>query len=817
MAVGFVAASLGVAIPVAHADPLQVAVTTFDDVVDGGDGLTSLREAIALVRANGGQGNVIALETGTYELDSTLTIEPDTDTGMTLLGAGMADTVIDGNGHGRTVLVDGASLSVAFRDLTIRGAQSTLNGAGLRSSAADLDLERVRVTDNTLTTSEGSAAGLSASGGAGSTFRLVDSVIDDNTLAQEPGDGGASAAMSVAGFGATEIVRTRISNNRITGPDSGSSSVGIALLQPGGGGSLLVHDVTVDGNTVSDTGAESTLAIGASPDASADLRNLTVVDNAVHGAAVSVQLTADGFAIEVAHATVEHAGPVFDATSAESLHVADSLLWGDEATCPMTVATSGGGNVMRSDACPGTADDDTATAEGPLLSDLEPSPALDTWARPLPGSPVLEAAGAPSADVDARGVARPQGAAADAGAVEIAAPLPVDDDATTTFPEMITVDVLANDGAGEPGLLIEARVISSTGGTASLAGHGLVEFEPERAGTGIVDLSICLVDTPVCVPSQLTIDVAEAPDSRPGESGVVRRAGLDRFETAVLASAAEFDPGVGLAVIATGADFPDALAGAPMAAANHAPILLTRRDTLPDATAAELDRLDPARIVVLGGNAAVADTLLPTLQAHTDGNVTRIFGANRYETAAAIAALFPAGSPAYLATGSNFPDALAGAAAAGRDTAPILLTTTHTLPNTSAAALQRLQPPSVTALGGDSVIAPAVLDAVTATTGIQPTRLAGTDRFDTSAVVAATFDHAETIYLATGLAFPDALAAGPLAGAEPAPILLTRPDALPQTVIDQITRLAPHRIVVLGGNTAVATTLDHQLAELLDR
>ena len=85
---------------------------------------------------------------------------------------------------------------------------------------------------------------------------------------------------------------------------------------------------------------------------------------------------------------------------------------------------------------------------------------------------------------------------------------------------------------------------------------------------------------------------------------VERLAEPDRFATAAAVSAATSDPGVDVAFIATGANFPDGNADGMFAG----PILLTGRDTLPQATIAEPQRLGPDFIVVLGGPAAVSTT-----------------------------------------------------------------------------------------------------------------------------------------------------------------------------------------------------------------
>ena len=87
---------------------------------------------------------------------------------------------------------------------------------------------------------------------------------------------------------------------------------------------------------------------------------------------------------------------------------------------------------------------------------------------------------------------------------------------------------------------------------------------------------------------------------------VSRLAGNDRYGTAAAISAATFKPGVPVVYLATGLNFPDALAGAAAAGATGGPLLLVTTTTLPPATAAELARLKPARIVLLGSKAVVA-------------------------------------------------------------------------------------------------------------------------------------------------------------------------------------------------------------------
>ena len=189
-----------------------------------------------------------------------------------------------------------------------------------------------------------------------------------------------------------------------------------------------------------------------------------------------------------------------------------------------------------------------------------------------------------------------------------------------------------------------------------------------------------------------------APAPRPAAAAgmaVQRFGGADRFATAASVSAAHFAPGVAAAFVATGADFPDALAGGPAAARAGGPILLVGRNEIPPATQAELVRLRPSRIVVLGGAGVISDAVVAALAGYqTGGGVQRVGGADRYATAALVSrqTFAPGLGAAYVATGLAFPDALVGGAAAARAGSPVLLTRPGTLPSATVTELRRLAP-----------------------------------------------------------------------------------------------------------------------------
>jgi len=254
-----------------------------------------------------------------------------------------------------------------------------------------------------------------------------------------------------------------------------------------------------------------------------------------------------------------------------------------------------------------------------------------------------------------------------------------------------------------------------------------VHFPDALAGAAIagrLDAPLLLV-TPVAVPTATATELARldpdtivllggsgavssAVESTLGAYGtVVRLAGSDRYATAVEISKYGFpsDGSADTVVIATGDSFADALTGGPAAVAFNGPVLLTDSGALPAVTRQEIIRLDPTRIVVLGGASAVSSAVFDELGQLAD-DVERLAGSDRYGTAINISrSAFPDGSDrVYISTGSDFPDALAGAAAAADQGAPMLLVPGTSLPGSVVAEILRLGARDVIVLGGTTVV-----------------------------------------------------------------------------------------------------------------
>ena len=304
-----------------------------------------------------------------------------------------------------------------------------------------------------------------------------------------------------------------------------------------------------------------------------------------------------------------------------------------------------------------------------------------------------------------------------------------------------------------------------------------------------------------------------------GSSPTVHRlAGLNRYATASAISRSQFAAGATDVMVATGTNFPDALAGSAAAGRLGMPVLLTQSNAVPCETRAELDRLNPTRIWVLGGPGAVSDAVMNDMaQYAAPGGTVRLSGQDRYATAAAISARFnpTGGVPAvFVATGQGFADALAGAPAAAMSGAPLLLVRQGDVPQATRDELSRLAPQRIYLLGGPGAVSDAVAAELQAYAPSNPiTRLWGNDRYATAAAVSATFwsSGAGSAFVATGRNFPDALAGGAAAGRSRVPLLLVNGGTIPPSTDAEMWRLRPPHVYVLGGEGVVTRQVQNQM------
>jgi lactocepin len=201
------------------------------------------------------------------------------------------------------------------------------------------------------------------------------------------------------------------------------------------------------------------------------------------------------------------------------------------------------------------------------------------------------------------------------------------------------------------------------------------------------------------------------------EIEVERISGDNRFDTAAKVAEMLVQNGADTAFLVYGLNFPDGVSAAAYAAQLGAPILFTHTDVLPEETMAALEALDPEHIFVIGGPAVISDDILDGLE-----NVTRLYGANRYETSVALAERFAGNAnKMYIAAGNDTSggiDGITGAALAARMGTGLLLvggTLSDEVEDFLASSVEE-----VFILGGASAVSPGLAEEIERAKDVRP-------------------------------------------------------------------------------------------------
>jgi len=305
---------------------------------------------------------------------------------------------------------------------------------------------------------------------------------------------------------------------------------------------------------------------------------------------------------------------------------------------------------------------------------------------------------------------------------------------------------------------------------------------------------------------------------------VERISGPTRYDVSAATAREAYPDGADTVFVASGANWPDALSAGPAADHLDAPLLITDPNSLPPAVAAEIERLDPSTITIVGGRAAVSPAVQAQLQALAPTN--RIDGANRFEVSKKVMKTafgsWVDSRLLFVTTGNNFPDALSSGAVAADSQSPVLLIDGHApmLDDDTRTAIFSTIFLGITVVGGPAAVDEYLVQQLgyfqkwcAPETQCSAARVGGTDRFavnravndldfETGALGAgrATVD---TAYVVSGLDFPDALSATVLAAKNGARVYLAQHDCIPRETLDQISEQQLTRVVLVGGPAAL--------------
>ncbi len=256
--------------------------------------------------------------------------------------------------------------------------------------------------------------------------------------------------------------------------------------------------------------------------------------------------------------------------------------------------------------------------------------------------------------------------------------------------------------------------------------------------------------------------------------------GLNRYETSVKVSKEGWSS-ANTVLLVNGYANADGLVATPLASAYGAPILLSSADTLPESTKTELKRLNPSKVILIGGKTVLSDSLKKQLQEiKPDLEVNRIGGDTRFDTSLLVAKKLDTivdANKSYVCYGFGEADALSIAAKAGEDKSPIILAKKDAIPKGTLDWLRGESLQTAYFIGGTTNITKSVISQMNSITSsdVSGNRVAGINRYDTNAAVIKKFytnSVQSGISVAKGLVLADALTSGPLAAKLKTPIVL---------------------------------------------
>ena len=327
-------------------------------------------------------------------------------------------------------------------------------------------------------------------------------------------------------------------------------------------------------------------------------------------------------------------------------------------------------------------------------------------------------------------------------------------------------------------------------------------------------------------------------------SAVNRLSGNVRYDTMGAIVEEAYPKRADTVIVASGENFPDALASSGLAGKLDAPVVLTDSYQLSARADGQLARLHPNRVIVVGGPSAVSDDVVDQISkrvtAPTEADVVRISGATRRDTANEIFAQAPkmhaknapdqnwSADTAIIATGENFVDALSISSLAKKQSYPVFLSGQDGLDASTVKDIKDYGFTNVIIAGGSQAVPQTVISQLK-TAGVDGSnihRIGGATRYQTSLQIA---QYQKQFYkaklnspvFATGENFPDALAGGVLAGKKNNPIVLVSPDTSVNTdALNWIKSTGGFNpksdfAYVLGGVDAVSEEVSDQISSIL--
>lgn len=594
-----------------------------------------------------------------------------------------------------------------------------------------------------------------------------------------------NSTANLSGVAFSNVTGGQVSDNAFTAKGgtavevAGSSGVTVSGNKASSPITTLQSDVVITHNTIDGVGGNS----ASGPISALDVQGgsgVTISGNLItcsENDAIDVRMSATGSRI-IGNTVLSSSGTGIDVNGSTGNTIENNIVAEPDTSCQLPasyhsgisapsgstavedyniVDVSGGRNFVTGG---GT------SAWGAGAHDLDVTPGLDGSGAPLPGSWAID-----SADSSAPGE-----------------------------PDTDLFDMARHEDLGTPNIGSGSRAFDD---------RGAVEFQ----GT-----------TPAGTTRPVPVPPGTATGTNPpvtGQVSVSRIWGMDRYGTAIAVSQSQWASGSAKAVVlARGDEFPDALAGVPFASHVHGPLLLTDPKSLASTVDNEIARvLGPAKagktVYIAGGTGAVSTAVEGKLRAE-GYTVVRFDGATRFATALKIAAAYGPTSEVMVATGYNFPDALAAGPLGAAKNAPLVLSEDTALDPATAAFVGTHH--VVDAIGTQALTA---VNHSAGPAGRVVNGYYGGDRFVTAASVAqgviAATGHASGLGVATGFNFPDSLTGGAYAAIAGEPLMLTDPRSVSPQLLWTLNGMTTtlKSVQIFGGQKAVPQGIEDAITAAL--
>lgn len=263
------------------------------------------------------------------------------------------------------------------------------------------------------------------------------------------------------------------------------------------------------------------------------------------------------------------------------------------------------------------------------------------------------------------------------------------------------------------------------------------------------------------------------------------------------------------------------ISATPLIAQDKSPFLLTNRDTLTASTKEEIQRLNPDKVIIIGGPGTVSEEVEAQLS-NLNVSVERIWGPTRYDSPPKIAErlIDPVSNPAtsaFIVTGENSEDAMSIASIAGQLELPILLVKSTSVPDSVKAFLE--DHPEITSLyvsGKRNAISNEVINTLHSYGQVVDIR--GTNRYEANVNALWHFRlNPSSLTLANAWTIQEMLTAAPLSVLTESPLLLTNGNVLPEFTMyyleDQQENL--DYMYVIGDPASISDAIEKKLYQLI--